>query len=256
MALQLHTLIGCSMSHHNLFKIIFSILFISTLIHSTTSTSTSNSTKNSTSTIYKKFLKTQCNSTTYPNVCYKSLSPYTSKIKTNPLTLTKISIYLALKSARSASSTLKRLSSKKLTHAETLVIADCSENVEDTVDSLEDSADGLVHLNGTTTSDERFQWDTIKTWMSSAITDEGTCTDEFDEMEVRSSIKKMIKTSVGFPTRLWFSIAVVVMLRIFIVQQSMGNAVEAVEIAMLSRRRQNILYIATETTIAHYNLKP
>ncbi|WJX43542.1 hypothetical protein P8452_30623 [Trifolium repens] len=196
MALQLHTLIGhCSMSHHNLFKIIFYLLFISTLIHSTTSTS--NCTKNSTSTIYKKFLKSQCNSTTYPNVCYKSLSPYTSKIKTNPLTLTKISIYLALKSARSASMTLKRLSSKKLTHAETLVIADCSENVEDTVDSLEESADGLVHLNGTTTNDEKFKWDTIKTWMSAAITDEGTCTDEFDEMEVRSSIKKMITTSVG-----------------------------------------------------------
>lgn len=180
---------------HNLFKITFTLLFISTLIQSTTSTP--NTTTNSTSTTYKKFLKNQCNSTTYPNVCYKSLFPYTSKIKTNTLTLTKIAIYLALKSSRSASMTLKNLSSKKLTHAETLVIADCSENVDDSVDSLEQSADGLVHLNGTRTNDEKFQWDTIKTWMSSVITNAGTCTDEFDEMEVRSSVQKKIKTSVG-----------------------------------------------------------
>ncbi|CAI8600449.1 unnamed protein product [Vicia faba] len=184
---------------HNLFKLTFTLVFISTLIQSTASTctNTTTTTTNSTSTTYIKFLKNQCNSTTYPNVCYKSLSPYTSKIKTNTFTLTKISIYLALKSARSASITLKNLSSKKLTHVETLVIADCSENVDDTVDSLEQSAVGLVHLNGTRTSDEKFQWDTIKTWMSSAITNAGTCTDEFDEMEVRSSVQKMIKISVG-----------------------------------------------------------
>ncbi|XP_004506604.2 pectinesterase inhibitor 4-like [Cicer arietinum] len=196
MALQLHNLIDISMSYHKFFKIIFSILFISTLLQSTTSTSNLTTNSNSTST-YKKFLKNQCNSTTYPNVCYKSLSPYTSKIKTNFFTLTKISIYLALKSSRSASMMLKKLSSKKLTHDETLVIADCIENIDDTVDVLTQSADGLVHLNGTTSSDEKFQWDTIKTWMSSAITDEGTCTDELDEMEVRSSIQKKIKTSVG-----------------------------------------------------------
>ncbi|KEH29360.1 putative pectinesterase [Medicago truncatula] len=185
---------------HNLFIIIFTLLFLSTLIQSTTCAS--NSTTKSTSTTYKKFLKTQCNSTTYPNDCYKSLSPYTSKIKTNQMTLTKVSIYLALKSARSASTTLKKLSSKKLTHDETLVIADCRENIDDTVDLLEQSSDGLVHLNGTTTSDDRFKWDTIKTWMSAAITDEGTCTDELDEMEVRSSIKKMVNTSVGKVTSL------------------------------------------------------
>lgn len=38
--------------------------------------------------------------------------------------------------------------------------------------------------------------------MSAAITDEGTCTDELDEMEVRSSIKKMVNTSVGKVTSL------------------------------------------------------
>ncbi|RDY06244.1 hypothetical protein CR513_09815, partial [Mucuna pruriens] len=147
---------------------------------------------------YKKFIKDQCNSTTYPNVCYKSLSPYASKIKRNRVTLTKISIHVALKAAKSAYSTLTKVSKSKgkLTHGETLVIADCRENVEDTLDLLEQSADGLANLNGTSTNDEKFQWDTIKTWMSAAITDESTCTDEFQEIQVRPSLQKKIKTTV------------------------------------------------------------
>lgn len=182
---------------HNLFKIIFTLLFITTLVHYAESESISTTTTKSTST-YKRFIKSQCNSTTYPSVCYKSLSPYAEKIQKNPLTLTKVSIYLALKAARSSSTTLKKLStSKGLTHDETLVISDCRENVDDTVDLIEQSADGLVHLKGTTTSDEKYQWDNIKTWMSGAITDEYTCTDEFEEMEVRDSLQKKIKTSVG-----------------------------------------------------------
>lgn len=105
---------------------------------------------------------------------------------------------MALKAAKSASSTLKKLSNSKgkLTHEETLVIADCRENIDDTVDLLGQSVDGLAHLNGTSTSDQKFQWDSIKTWMSAAITDEGTCIDEFDEMEVRPSLQKKIKTRV------------------------------------------------------------
>lgn len=77
------------------------------------------------------------------------------------------------------------------------MIADCRENIGDTLDLLEQSADGLVHLNGTSSNDERFQWDSIKTWMSAALTDESTCTDELEEMEVRSSIQKKIRTCVG-----------------------------------------------------------
>ncbi|TKY68020.1 21 kDa protein [Spatholobus suberectus] len=192
--MALYALDGSSTSCQNLFRILLSLLFISTFLQlAAKSTTTTDSLK-----AYKKFIKDQCNSTTYPNVCYKSLSPYTSKIKTNRVTLTKVSIYVALKAAKSASSTLTKLSNSKgkLTHGETLVIADCRENIEDAVDLLEQSADGLAHLNGTTTSHDKFQWDNIKTWMSAAITDETTCTDEFDEIQVRPSLQKKIKTSV------------------------------------------------------------
>ncbi|KAF1898856.1 hypothetical protein Lal_00018976 [Lupinus albus] len=155
--------------------------------------SASNST--STNNTYKRFIKVKCNSTTYPSYCYKFLSPYASTIKTNTVTLTKISVHVALKAAKNASSTLKRLSKGKgrLSDAERELISDCKENVGDAVDLLQQSVDGLKYLNGTRTYEERFEWDTIKTWMSASITDEGTCTDEFDELKVRASIQNIIK---------------------------------------------------------------
>ncbi|KAK7341068.1 hypothetical protein VNO80_23992 [Phaseolus coccineus] len=179
------------MALHALFRTLASLLFLSTFLQLAQSTTTTDSLK-----AYKKFIKDQCNSTAYPIVCYKSLSPYASKIKRNHITLTRLSINVALKEAKSAKSTLKKLSKGKLSDGETSVIADCRENIEDTLDLLQQSVDGLAHLNGNSTADERFQWDNIKTWVSGSITDESTCTDEFDEIQVRSSLQNKIKTTI------------------------------------------------------------
>ncbi|BAT91349.1 hypothetical protein LR48_Vigan08g212500 [Vigna angularis] len=174
-----------------LFRTLLSVVFLSTFLRSAASTNTTDSLKP-----YKKFIKDQCNSTTNAALCYNSLSPYASKIKRNRLTLTKLSIHVALKAAKSANSTLTRLSKVKLSHGESSVIADCRENIADTLDLLQQSAQALAHLNGASTADERFQWDSIKTWLSASITDESTCIDEFDEIKVRSSLRNMIKTTV------------------------------------------------------------
>ncbi|CAJ2653159.1 unnamed protein product [Trifolium pratense] len=107
---------------------------------------------------------------------------------------------------------------------------------------------------------------------SATITNEGTCTDEFDEMEVRSSIKKMIKTSVGnllymtsnalaFVNRLSFWIMVLdrgcgYATNLYSAAKYGKCSFEAVEIAMLLQRPQNLLYIVVKIRIAHYNLKP
>ncbi|KAL2329371.1 hypothetical protein Fmac_022798 [Flemingia macrophylla] len=183
------------MAMQALVSILLSLVFISTFLQIASSASNSDPTTNSTKA-YKKFIKDQCNSTPYPKLCYKFLSSYASTIKRNRVTLTKISIHVALKAAKAASRTLTNVSkSKGLTHGETSVIADCRENVGDSVDLLGQSADELAHLNGTSI-DQKFQWDSIKTWMSAAITDLSTCTDEFDEIQVRPSLQSKIKTSV------------------------------------------------------------
>lgn len=203
MALHLHISDLVSMPRCFRLLVCAFLLFISTtlVVQAASDSVARNSTTNTTLlNASKKFIRNQCNSTaTYPNVCYNSLSPYASKIKTNRLILTRVSVLLALKAARASSRVMTRLSKlNTLTHDETLVVADCGENIDDTVDLLEQSADGILHLNGTRTNEDRFQWDDIKTWMSAAITDDYTCTDEFHEMEVRPSVQKMIKTSVDY----------------------------------------------------------
>ncbi|KAK7263841.1 hypothetical protein RJT34_31438 [Clitoria ternatea] len=196
----MHYKMASSMPSQNLFRIFLSLLFISVFVVHASKSTTTNSLK-----VYKSFIKMQCNSTTYPNACYKSLSPYASTVKTNRVTLTKMAVNVALKAARIAYSTLTNVANSnkgKLTQGETSVFADCRENIDDTVDLLKQSVDGLVHLNGTRSIDERFLWDTIKTWMSAAITDESTCTDELGEIHVRPLLHKLIQTTVSNVARI------------------------------------------------------
>ncbi|KAF7824893.1 pectinesterase inhibitor 4-like [Senna tora] len=257
---------------------------------------------------YKLFILNSCNSSTYPSICYQSLSPFASKIRSDPFTLCNVSLSLALKAAvktrsvisdilnsnltatatvlrdclenvedsveelkesleemahlveekrnddevdrafrvstiqtavsaaitddstcsdgfdeenvdggvrekirksvlnvermttlketSSASTSLKKLSKTKgLTHGETLVIKDCLENINDAFDEVKQCATAIKGLNGSSSEQERFQWSNIQTWMSAAITDDSTCTDEFDEMGVRASLQKKISTT-------------------------------------------------------------
>ena len=59
-----------------------------------------------------------------------------------------MSIYVALKAAKIAYSTLTKLSKSKgkLTHGEASVIADCRENIDETLDLLSQSSDELANL--------------------------------------------------------------------------------------------------------------
>ncbi|OMO98098.1 Pectinesterase inhibitor [Corchorus olitorius] len=45
-------------------------------------------------------------------------------------------------------------------------------------------------------SDREAQMENIRTWVSAALTDEGTCTDEFDGQKVSDAVNKRIKKTV------------------------------------------------------------
>ncbi|XP_028801720.1 21 kDa protein-like [Neltuma alba] len=188
-------------SHHNtFFSILLSFSLIASISHKAIAASSSSSSSASTNTLktYKAFIKEYCNSTTYPENCYKYLSPYASVIKTSPFVLTKSSIYIALKQASKSHNALKSLTKAKgLTRNETLVIEDCLENIDDSLDEVKQSAIAVKGLTGANASDEAFEWSNIKTWMSAAITSYTTCTDEFDEMKIRSLLQKKITSSVS-----------------------------------------------------------
>lgn len=190
------------MSNYSFIPIFFIIISFSSLYNTSiaSSSSSSNNTISDTSTstkTYKSFIKQYCNSTSNPKICIKSLSPYASIIKTDPLTLTKISIFVAFKATNKASSVLEKLSKRKdLSHGESQVIKDCLENMNYACGEVSDSAKAIKYLNGTSSPKDKFQWANIRTWMSAAITDDSTCTDGFDDATVRNSLQKKIKNVV------------------------------------------------------------
>ncbi|KAJ6417806.1 hypothetical protein OIU84_001230 [Salix udensis] len=148
----------------------------------------------STSKTYKNYLQKACNSTTYPQLCFNSLSSYTSTIKTNDLKLCNTALTVTLKAASSTSSLVKASSKKKgLSKSEAGVIKDCVDEMGDSIDELKQSLKALGSLKG---SDIEFQIATVQTWVSAAITDEDTCTEGFDEMKISGEVMIKIRKSI------------------------------------------------------------
>jgi pectinesterase inhibitor-like protein len=149
----------------------------------------------------RTYVKTACNSTTYPKICYNSLSPYASKIKGDPKKHCKTALSIALQAASNASTTVSNLQKQKtLTRYEAQVVKDCIENVKDSIDEIKQSLQAMDHLRG---SDKEFQLSNIKTWVSAALTDENTRTDGFEKgQKVSAAVKNKIRNSILTVARL------------------------------------------------------
>ncbi|KAE9593988.1 putative pectinesterase [Lupinus albus] len=146
------------------------------------------------SNYFRTYIKTSCNSTTYPSICYKYLSPHASKIKANPMKLCNTSLSLALKAAKRASSIVSKiLKMTNLTDNAKVVVKDCLDNVQSSMGQLQDSLAAMGQLDGI---DKQFQISNMQTWMSSSITNDQTCSDELDEMNLDATIRDEIRKVV------------------------------------------------------------
>ncbi|KAF5450687.1 hypothetical protein F2P56_031017 [Juglans regia] len=174
---------------YHVFMMLLTLLFMLTLQAVLATTNTSQT--------YENYIITSCNSTTYPQLCYTSLSPYASKIKANPKKLCKTSLSLGLEAAQNASSIVsKQLIKQKgsLTNSETAVIKDCIVNIKNSIDELRESLDAMDKLSGW---DKEFQMSNIKTWVSAALTDENTCLDGFEEgQEISEKVKNKVRKRI------------------------------------------------------------
>ncbi|GJU73937.1 putative pectinesterase [Tanacetum coccineum] len=146
---------------------------------------------------YSTFVKTSCSSATYPLVCLKSLLPYASTVKTNPLTLVKVALTTSLRSANATLTTVSQLSkTKKITKFEAAILKDC---IGDLKDSMSEIKDSLKALSGISKSyDKNFVISNAQTWTSAAITDENSCLDGFSDRKVNVStaVYKKIRNSI------------------------------------------------------------
>lgn len=148
---------------------------------------------------HKTFVKKACNSTTSPEKCYKSLSSYSSTIKSDPIKLCTTALNLNIKSAKGATSVVSELLKKSQKSPvgrknkmlpETLILKDCFEEMKDTIIELKQAIAEMKILKDGDSVAEHIT--NVRTWVSSALTDEGTCTDGFEEVKVNKETKKKV----------------------------------------------------------------
>ncbi|KAL5551098.1 hypothetical protein UlMin_001274 [Ulmus minor] len=133
-----------------------------------------------------QFIKTSCAITTYPELCFSTLSSYASKIQRKPQLLAKAALSEALKTARSTSSMMSKLSkSQGLGAGDAEALNDCVEELKDSLDELQCSI-GEMGKQG---HNFRVKLSNIQTWLSAALTDEDTCMDGFEGNSMNGSIK-------------------------------------------------------------------
>ncbi|KAF7149319.1 hypothetical protein RHSIM_Rhsim03G0168900 [Rhododendron simsii] len=145
---------------------------------------------------YTNFIKTSCSATTYPPLCFQTLSPQSLTIKTNPWQLSNDALTISIKSALAASATVSKLAQQRgLTHRDAAAIKDCMENVAGSIGLLRQSREALRSIGR---SDSIvFAMDSIKTWVSAAITDESSCTDEFSGGKVSEGVKRKVRSRIA-----------------------------------------------------------
>ncbi|PQQ19900.1 21 kDa protein [Prunus yedoensis var. nudiflora] len=77
-----------------------------------------------------QYIKRSCSVTTYPRLCYHSLSIYAGKIKTNPKVLAHTALNVSLAATQEP--------------IETAAALDCMEEIGDAIDELQQSLDELA----------------------------------------------------------------------------------------------------------------
>ncbi|KAI3733812.1 hypothetical protein L6452_13268 [Arctium lappa] len=129
------------------------------------------------------YIRTSCESTRYPQTCFKSLSGYSATIRHDPNRLAQVSIHVALSNATHMANYVSNISRRADSGntSESAALDDCSSVFGDAVDEIRRSQKEMKRL-GLTGESVKFQLSNVQTWMSAALTNEETCTDGFEEV--------------------------------------------------------------------------
>ncbi|XP_050386926.1 21 kDa protein-like [Argentina anserina] len=141
-----------------------------------------------------EFIRISCGATTYPNLCFTTLSSQASSIQTSPkLIFLKIRV-ITLSSAKSTSAMMLRLShGRGMKPREVGTMRECVEELSDTVDQLQRSMSEMVNFKS---SDYEMLISDVQTWVSAALTDESTCTDGFAGNGLNGNLKTVVRGKI------------------------------------------------------------
>ncbi|XP_051148414.1 21 kDa protein-like [Andrographis paniculata] len=131
-----------------------------------------------------EFIRTSCETTQYPELCYHSLSGYANAVQQDPARLALVAIGVSLSRATGMSAYLANLTRGRNRNdfsdpRAAAALRDCSAVFGDAVSQMRGSINQMRRLS-TFGEELRFQMSNVQTWMSAALTNEETCTDGFD----------------------------------------------------------------------------
>ncbi|KAK9724481.1 hypothetical protein RND81_05G075800 [Saponaria officinalis] len=148
-----------------------------------------------TTTIYTNFIKTSCKATTYPDLCYNSLLTHASDIQTSPQLLANVALSVTLDTARTTFASISTMSKGLgVRPREAGPMRDCLEVLDDTIDQLRNSITEMGELKDC--KNFRMLISDVQTWVSAALTNEGTCMDGFGGKYMDGSLKTKIRSKI------------------------------------------------------------
>ncbi|KAI3517580.1 hypothetical protein L1887_16795 [Cichorium endivia] len=138
-----------------------------------------------------EFIRTSCSLTTYPALCFNSLSTQAGAIQTSPKLLAQTALSVTLDTTRTTSSAMVKLSQVHgMTPREVAAMKDCIELLSDSVYELKRS---LEEMSQPGSKDLRLVMSDVQTWVSSAMTDEDTCAEGFvNDPKMKSVVRGKI----------------------------------------------------------------
>ncbi|XP_068319015.1 21 kDa protein-like [Pyrus communis] len=144
------------------------------------------------------FIKASCRTTQYPVLCVQSLAAYASAIRQSERQLAQTALTVSLARVRSAASFVAKLTRVRgIKPREYRAVKDCIENMGDSVDRLGQSVRELGHMGRAFGQDFMWHMSNVETWVSAALTDEGTCLDGFSGRFMDGNIKNAIRRRVN-----------------------------------------------------------
>lgn len=126
-------------------------------------------------------LKALCDVTEYPNSCFSSITSLETSNTTDPEVLFKLSLRVAVDELSKLVQHPKEVIAKTKDVRVKEALGVCQSVFEDAVDRLNDSISTMEVGEGEKVLSES-KIDSIKTWLSTAITDQETCLDALDEL--------------------------------------------------------------------------
>lgn len=134
------------------------------------------------------FIRTACNTTLYPDLCFSTLSSFANSIHDDSNRLARLAISLPLHNTLHLLSYLQNAYNRD---HETAVLKGCFENLKDAVDQMRGSMKQMKELVSAppgTVQSFKFQMSNVKTWLSAALTYEYTCTDGFEDDSIKDDV--------------------------------------------------------------------